>query len=266
MSTAVPPRRLSRVATLALFVGLPLLALALIAVTAVLAVSFFRGSPLDRAFDVRAGSRVEVSVPNAAMRFGPSDDDRVHVSVTGSYFGAKPRVSVSTDDGVTTVQGGCVMRMFTRCTLRIAVTLPEALPLTVDGRNGGLAVARLTGPLTLRTTNGTIEARAVRGDLDLRSTNGGIRIQNSRSGTVVARTTNGGVDLAFLSAPDTVDARSTNGPITVRVPADGESYVVSADTTNGNVDTKTVRSERRADRVITAETTNGNVTVARAQE
>lgn len=257
---------MSTAAKIVLFVGVPLIVLALIAVTAVIATAALRGSPVNEQFDLDAGSRVDVTVPNASMTFGPSQDDQVHVEVTGTYSGQEPQITAQTDGDVTTIRGQCGESFFNRCSLRVAVELPESLPLTVDGRNGRLVAERLTGQVQLETTNGGIDARTMSGDLDLRTTNGGIRVENSRSAEVSAETTNGNVDLDFSRAPETVDARSTNGPIAVRVPDDGENYFVTADTTNGNVDADTVPSDRQAERVITAETTNGNVTIERTRE
>jgi hypothetical protein len=266
MSSTTPaqkPQGLSTASKLILFLGVPLLILILVTVTAFVATRVLGGSPVNQQFDLDAGSRVEVTVPNASMTFGPSDDDQIHVSVTGSYFGQPPRLSVVTEGDVTTVRGECREFWFNRCSLRVTVAMPESLPLTVEGRNGRLSAANLTGPVQLETTNGGIDARTMRGDLDLRTTNGVIMVENARSSDVTAATTNGSVDLYFRGAPDTVDARSTNGPITVRVPDDDAFYFVEADTTNGEVDTDTVPSDRQAERTITAETTNGNVTIER---
>ncbi len=258
--------RMSTAAKLILFVGVPLIVLALIAVTAVIATAALRGSPVNDQFDLDAGSRVEVIMPNASMTFAPSPDDQVHVTVTGTYSGERPRISADTAGDVTTIRGECGESFFNRCALRVEVEMPESLPLTVDGKNGRLVAERLTGQVQLETTNGGIDARTMSGDLDLRTTSGGIRVENSRSAEVSAETTNGNVDLDFARAPDSVNARSTNGPITVRVPDDGEDYFVAADTTNGSVDTDTVPSDRQADRMITADTTNGNVTIERTRE
>lgn len=256
---------LSTAAKLVLFVGLPVLALILIAVTAWVASWVLRGEPVNERFDLEAGSSVEVTVPNAAMDFAPSDDDQVHVTITGTYSGREPEITAATAGGVTAVRGDCGEGWFNRCSLRVTVTLPESVPLTVEGRNGRLTAERLTGPLDFETTNGGIEMRRMTGDLDLRTTNGGIRVDGARSGAVSASTTNGGVELTFDRAPDMVDAGSTNGAITIRVPDDDEPYFITADTTNGQVDTDEVPSDRSADRVITAETTNGNVTVERTR-
>ncbi|MCU1442555.1 MAG: hypothetical protein JWQ59_705 [Cryobacterium sp.] len=266
MTTPQPaPRQRMRPGTIALLVGLPLLALVLIAVAAVVGVSYFRGTPINDSFDAAAESRVVVTVRNASMTFGPSPDDRVHVTVTGSYTGPRPTVSVQASGDETTITGGCRAQWFSPCSLRLTVTLPESLPLTVTGDNGRLSAEQLTGDVSLHTTNGAVEVRSMDGRLDLRTTNGAIAVADAASSDVTARTTNGRVELELSDAPDSVEARSTNGAITIRVPDDDESYFVTADTTNGNVDTDEVPSERTADRTITAETTNGAVTIERSR-
>ena len=65
----------------------------------------------------------------------------------------------------------------------------------------------------------------------------------------------------FRDAPEAVEARSTNGSVTVRMPAAGLAYLVDARTTNGNVDTGSVPSDPSARRTVIAQTTNGDVTV-----
>lgn len=139
--------------------------------------------------------------------------------------------------------------------------LPAALPLNVVGQNGRLTATGLTGALTLETTNGAIRTEGSRGDLELQTTNGGIDVRDAGSRRVTATTTNGGVELDFLDPPTSVQARSTNGAITVRLPADRVTYRVDARTTNGEIDSGSVPSDPSSRRSITAATTNGKVTV-----
>jgi DUF4097 and DUF4098 domain-containing protein YvlB len=113
----------------------------------------------------------------------------------------------------------------------------------------------------LSTTNGAIETDGTVGRVTMQTTNGDIRQSGATSKIVAAVTTNGSVTLEFADAPYSVDASSTNGAVTVRVPVDGVSYLVSARTTNGAVNTDAVPSDSTSRRSITAETTNGAVTV-----
>jgi Putative adhesin len=268
--TAPPPAAeqragLSPGAKVLLFVGLPLLALAIIVAVILVALSLFRASPVNANEAADAGSSVTVTVPNANLSFTPSDDDQVHVTMTGRYAGQKPTIEARTTGDETRITGGCPSgwNFLARCEVSVVVSLPEDLDLTAEGMNGRLRADGLSGDLDLGTTNGRIETSRTAGRLDLHTTNGAIEVRGARSGDVRAETTNGGIELTFADAPDTVTARSTNGGITIRVPDDGEDYFIEADTTNGDINTDAVPSDRRADREITAETTNGGVTVER---
>jgi DUF4097 and DUF4098 domain-containing protein YvlB len=216
---------------------------------------------VDLSADEAPGTSLSVQIPNAEIILEPSSDDQAHVRMTGSFFGDEPTLTVRTEGGVTEVRGGCTSQLFSRCSIDVAVQLPRALPVTVSGENGRIAASGLTGRVSLGTTNGTIEADGTVGRVDAETTNGDIRVTDATSKTVQATTTNGSVELAFADAPDAVDAGSTNGSITVRVPTSGVSYLVTAQTTNGSVDSGTVPSDSTSRRSITARTTNGGIEI-----
>ena len=247
---------LSPLAKVLLFVGLPLLIILIgIGVTLV-----FWVTPVSFRHTASSSPTVAVTAPNAGIRVIPSTDDQVHVEATGWYSGPKPTLTVDTNGGTTTIQGRCSSAWFSRCALEITVSAPATVDLTVTSTNGAIGVSDLTGSVRVETTNGRIDTRNLIGTLDLNTTNGAIRVAACESDDVIAQTTNGAVDLDFTQAPSTVEARSTNGSITIRVP-DDVTYFVEAHTVNGHVDTNDIGSDRTAERTITAETVNGGVTV-----
>ena len=243
-----------------LYVLVPIVA-ALVLIAAFVIALWGRSGPVDQSADLAPGTSLSVELPNAVIVLEPSVDDEVHVRMTGSYFGNEPTFSARTDGGVTEVRGGCRAQIFSRCSVTVTVQLPAALPVTAAGENGRIAASGLTGRVTLTTTNGVIETDGTVGRVDLHSTNGDIRVTDAVSTSVVASTTNGSVTLQFVDAPQTVEAGSTNGQITVRVPVDGVSYRITAQTTNGTVTDDTVPSDSTSRRSITARTTNGGITI-----
>ena len=252
---------LSTTRKLLLFVALPL-ALLLVAGGILVALLFRSSGPVDIAQNVQAGSRIAADVPGATLVFQPSNDGQVHIRARGAAVGPKPTISVDTSGDVTTISGrGCLGLWFTFCSLTVTVQMPDSLPLVAKAENGGVSATGLTGKLELTTTNGNLSAAGTHDQVELRTTNGAIRVTASESERLSATTTNGTVDLDFSAAPESVEAQSTNGGITVRVPEDDESYFVDATTTNGNVDTRSINTSRTAERTITAKTTNGAVTV-----
>jgi Putative adhesin len=243
-----------------LFVGLPLLALALLIGGMAFFFSAFRSTPVSLSDSAAAGSAVLVEVPTARVDFRPGDDDEVRAVAVGSYSGPPPTLTVTTDGDETVIRGGCAQRWFTRCSVRITVTLPASADLRMVGMNGKVTAEGLTGDIDLTTTNGDLELSDVSGPLTLRTTNGIVLLDDSSSTQVVARSTNGGMELDLVDAPRMVDAATTNGGITVRVPGD-EAYFVDARTTNGAVVSDGITSDRQASREIVVRTTNGGITV-----
>ena len=243
-----------------LYVLIPIVG-ALLLIAAFVIALWGRSGPVDQSADLAAGTSLSVELPNAVIVLEPSTDDEVHVRMTGSYFGNEPTLSARTDGGVTEVRGGCRAQIFSRCSVTVTVQLPKALPVTATGENGRIAASGLTGRVTLTTTNGAVETDGTVGQVDLQSTNGNIRVTDAVSKSVVASTTNGSVTLAFVDAPEAVEAGSTNGQITVRVPVDDVSYRITTQTTNGTVTDDTVPTDSTSRRSISARTTNGGITI-----
>ncbi|PRY70609.1 putative adhesin [Glaciihabitans tibetensis] len=243
-----------------LFAVLPVL-IALVLVVIVLGAIVPRATSNDQQFDLSAGEGVSVDLRNATLHFVPSDDADVHVEVSGFSWGG--RAPLQTDDSgpLTEISGGCRGGWFMVCRMTLVVEMPADLPLTVEGTNGNITAEDLSGTLELRTTNGSLEVTNSLGELDLRTTNGAITVTDSSSALVESGTTNGRVALEFSRAPRTVEATSTNGAISVRVPDDGEQYNIDADTVNGGVDTDSVPEDTDSARSISARTTNGAVTI-----
>lgn len=251
-----PRRGLSTFAKILLFVALPILVI-LIGVGLTLA---FWVRPVSFHATASGSAAIAVSAPNAGIRVMPSTDDQVHVDATGWHSGPRPTLTVDTQGGTTTIQGRCGSSWLSLCYLELTISAPPTVDLTVASTNGAIGVSGLVGSVRVQTTNGTIDTRNIVGTLDLQTTNGAIRAAACESDDVTARTTNGAVDLDFTRAPGTVEARSTNGSITIRVPDDA-SYFIDAHTVNGRVDTNGIGSDRKADRTIAAETVNGGITV-----
>jgi hypothetical protein len=254
-----PPRRpVSPVVKVLLFVIAPLLVLA----TAAALVAGLWPTAIQLDFRAAGAPQATISVPDAQIELLPSGDGEVHVEVTGWYSGSAPEFAVATEQNETVVRGGCWTFLLSRCSLTVTVALPATADVRIAGTNGSITASRMTGSLDIDTTNGALRVTDAAGVLDLRTTNGWIQVRGATSPQVSAFTTNGEVELDFTEAPDEAIARSTNGGITVRVPA-GEPYFIDMRTTNGQVQSG-FESDRTAERTITAETTNGNISVERA--
>lgn len=250
------PRR-----SLLLLIGLPLLIVAVLAITVALVTLPFvlRAGVQQRA--VAAGtSSVAVSAENAAFQIGPSADGRIHVDVTGWSLGT-PRTSVTATSDRTDVRVTCgVLPWLPTCALRVAVAVPATADLAVTGTNGEIGVRDLRGTIGATTTNGAIRVAGSAGDVRARSVNGRIEVASAASTHITAETVNGRIDLACTAPPLSVGARTVNGAITVRVPG-STTYAVTAQTVNGAVDTSRMRTDPAAASRIGVTTVNGSIQV-----
>jgi Toastrack DUF4097 len=129
--------------------------------------------------------------------------------------------------------------------------------------------------LGLRSVNGGISVSDVAGAVEFETMNGGIRL-DAVGGRVEGRTTNGGLDIRLAGlgwSGEGLDVTTTNGGVTLAVPADYNARVETG-TTNGGLQVDfPVTLQGRIDRrhvsfevgkggpLVRALTTNGGVTV-----
>ncbi|HSC15913.1 MAG TPA: hypothetical protein VLI71_12385, partial [Gammaproteobacteria bacterium] len=150
------------------------------------------------------------------------------------------------------------------------------------GRSGWSVNYEVLAPreidLTLETRNGSIAIARVRGDLSFEAENGSLKLDGV-AGNVRGRTTNGGVEAELTG--DTwegtgLDLETTNGAVRLRIP-ENYSARLETGTVNGGIDIDfPVTVQGRLGREFTttlggggplvrAETTNGQVRISRGR-
>jgi hypothetical protein len=152
----------------------------------------------------------------------------------------------------------------------------ESTDLALSTTNGDITVSNTFGDVSAGTTNGDVVLTGTAGTASLSSTNGKLDV-SVHSGAVDGKTTNGAVDcdLAALGASENVGLQTTNGKVTLLLPAD-VSALIDATTTNGTITINdfTVVYEIQTENhlrgsigsgasSITITTTNGDITVRR---
>lgn len=110
----------------------------------------------------------------------------------------------------------------------IFIRAPKASSLELDANNGPMTIERVNGNLKARVENGPITVRGCTGELDLTAHNGPVTLKEN-SGKQTIHAENGPMSLA-LSGDSWegagLDARTTNGPVTLEVPSGYKSGVV----------------------------------------
>jgi DUF4097 and DUF4098 domain-containing protein YvlB len=144
--------------------------------------------------------------------------------------------------------------------VRYRVEVPATTKLVLDTTHGQIAVDGVRGAAKLETVNGTIKANGLGGSVSAETVNGGVDVGlASLDSDVRVETVNGGVTVRLpASAKATLVARTTNGGLNVdglqveeveksrrRLEArlnGGGDHRVSVETTNGGISFTRVRS------------------------
>ncbi|MGE3075884.1 MAG: DUF4097 domain-containing protein [Dehalococcoidia bacterium] len=103
--------------------------------------------------------------------------------------------------------------------------------------DGSIHVSNLRGAALLQTSNGTVHASGIRGAFQASTTNGTIKaeiVESPAAHAIVAKTSNGSIDLALEALNADVLAKTTNGNVTLRLPEGIGAHLV-AKTSNAGV-------------------------------
>lgn len=117
----------------------------------------------------------------------------------------------------------------------LTITAPATTAVSVQTTNGAITVTNTVGDIAASTTNGAITLSGTDGTVSLATTNGALEVDVHRGG-IEGKTTNGAVecDIAALGPADDVILETTNGAVTLWLPAD-VSAVVDATNTNASI-------------------------------
>jgi DUF4097 and DUF4098 domain-containing protein YvlB len=200
---------------------------------------------VSKSFDVSETPHVVVETFNGSIEITTGAANTVKADVTKR--GAGSTQAAAQEDlkniQVSMTQEGNTIRIIAQRTnepfntgnsgAQADVQVPSGAILELRTSNGRLSVTGSTGDVTARTSNGRIDIKGSAGRLKLDTSNGPIEIE-SGSVVVSAQTSNGQINFAGALAPGDHSFRSSNGRITLTLPA-GASFRVDASTSNGRV-------------------------------
>jgi len=110
----------------------------------------------------------------------------------------------------------------TRWTAHLLVKAPRGAAMELHVNNGPMGLFHVDGSLKVRAVNGPITVRGCKGDLDLSAENGPVSLEEN-GGKQSVRTQNGPITIDLDGknwSGAGLEAHATNGPVTLRVPAD----------------------------------------------
>ncbi|MFD4029087.1 DUF4097 family beta strand repeat-containing protein [Streptomyces sp. NPDC058637] len=222
-------------------------------------------APVERKAFPYSGKNLTIDSGNSTVDVVPADVERIEVTrrVDGwVVFGSGPDPFWKLEGDKLTLGVKC-SAVISDCDAHHEVKVPRGTVLTVDSDNGTVTASGFDTALTLSSDNGEVLVRDSSGPLDLETDNGSVVAERVSAASVVARSSNGEVELGFSEVPDLVDTVTDNGSITIDLPRSGGAYAVSTSTDNGDVHVGVPRSDS-SKHVVKARSSNGEVTVRTA--
>ncbi|MCS0638270.1 DUF4097 domain-containing protein [Streptomyces sp. LP05-1] len=220
-------------------------------------------APVKRQSFPLAGKSLTVDSGDTDVVLVESDVREVEAERQVAAWGllsGEPEAEWTMRDGTLTLRVRCESAVMGGCAARHQVKVPRGVAVTVKDDNGSVRAEGFASPLTMGSDSGELVVRRARGPLDLRSDSGEIRVEDTTSSRVAARTDSGEVRLALEAAPELVDTASGSGEVAVDLPRGDTRYAVETRSGSGGISVD-VPTDRRSSHVVRATTDSGEVSV-----
>ena len=200
------------------------------------------------------------STTPASIRLQPSSTPVLTVQrrVTSGLF--TPTYEETKEGDRLMLDAECRGRFSSHCEVHLVIFVPAGVDVDAASRGGSVRADGLDAGLLLRSSGGSITVVGSGPVLDLSSSGGSVNVEAGRATDVKVRSSGGSVRVRSAVVPDTVDARSSGGSVTVEVPDGPTAYRVDASSSGGSSRTQ-VRTDPTSARRITANSSGGSVTV-----
>ena len=222
-------------------------------------VSLLARSTEETTTTFEAVRRLVVENDAGSIRLRPSPDTTLRIDRKETRGLTKPSYTERLEGGRLVIEADCA-GPFGWCDVQLEVEVPAGVDVDASGGGGSVRADGLDAGLRLRSSGGSITVVGSGPVLDLSSSGGSVNVESGRAREVKARSSGGSVRVRSAVIPDTVDARSSGGGVTVELPDGPTAYRVDATSSGGSARTQ-VRTDPTSSRRITAHSSGGSVTV-----
>lgn len=233
-----------------------------VAVSACATTTTGQAEPEHRSFSLH-GRTLSVDSDDSALKLVPSDGAKVEVTrwfEGKTAFGPKPRATWDwgSDKDQLTLRLTC-SGVSVSCKLRHRIEVPRGVALVVRNSDGKVRADGFSQPIDVDSRDGEIKITNSSGALNLRSSDGAITATDLTSRRVAVTSRDGAVRLGLRTAPDSIDAKSSDAAITIELPGT-ERYRVHTKTADGAVDVAVPR-DHHSDHRVAARARDGKITI-----
>lgn len=198
----------------------------------------------NRAWTATGLTALDLSTRNGSVEIDAAGSDSVHVEITKSCYGRNKEDAEKYIGNIAITDTVIAGRLDVTADMptdgrnygaAFDVACPGSLDLDVRTSNGSVTVTSMTGDVVVETSNGSVTLTGTNGAADINTSNGAVDLR-VHQGAVTVNTSNGSVDcdVAALGPAEQVDLETSNGAVTLLLPAD-VSCTFDASTSNGEV-------------------------------
>jgi hypothetical protein len=208
------------------------------------------------------GDSLLVKSGSATLEVRPGDSNELKVERQSerNVLGSDPKEKYDEGGGKLELNsGGCGFLSF-GCKTSYVLTVPRDVKLTVESSSGNVTVSGVTGGAEVKSSSGDVEMHDVSGPLRLESSSGDLEADGLTATSVTTRSSSGSATLDFTVAPQSVDAKTSSGDLSIQIPSGEESYKVDTKTSSGD-ESANVKIDPNATRTIQAKTSSGDVSI-----
>jgi hypothetical protein len=246
---------------------------------------------VERSIEVPSGTAVRVETFNGRIEVVPGSDAEVSATVRrtgeGSDLAAAEADRDRIDVTLELVDGTAVLEArYTPSpdsirggrSAEVELRLPPDSDLDLRTSNAPISARDISGAIQAWTSNGPVEVTGATGALALRTSNGPMTITASTPMSVDATSSNGPITFSGSPAAGGMRFETSNGAVELRLPADA-AFTIDGATSNGEVtselplvgtvghgrlDGRVGPDEAADDHRITIRTSNGRISLIRA--
>ncbi|WP_354640240.1 DUF4097 family beta strand repeat-containing protein [Kitasatospora camelliae] len=208
-------------------------------------------------------SRLELDSVSAAVRIEPGPPGQVSIRQSLGWTWRRPVVAMIWEGDVLKVSVRC-HRLFglddLGCDAELDIRLPAETEVTGSSTSGITQLRDLTGPISLKTGTGFIDLARVSGPIAVQAKSGRIQGSELFSARVEASTSSGPIELGFAHAPDAVTAIASSGPLTLSMPP-GTRYKINGHSSSGSRSIDPTLADTSSPHVLDVVTSSGSVTI-----
>ena len=195
-------------------------------------------------FKTGANPKIIVETFNGSIDISNGHEDEVAVEVTKHASGfdqqaaelnlERVEVQMTAENDEVHVRVKRIGSSFGNCGASVVIAAPPNATVELKSSNGYIVSEGMKASLEAKTSNAKIDVVEASGKINVRSSNGPILIEADNA-HVDAGTSNAGVRFRGTLSDGDHELSTSNGPISVKLPADSE-FKFKAETSNGGID------------------------------